>query len=151
MSMSDQKPNIFRRRYLIDYKLQLSLVLYFLAIAVAVAIGTYFILSEALDGYIDEVRAGLPGLNQETFAIALEDFKINILRDFIIASLAGLVGVLVGGILVSHRISGPLYHMEKSLRTFVETGKFEEIQFRKHDYAKNLAELYNKAMKKAAN
>jgi hypothetical protein len=145
---TDTSKKFYRSHFLINSKLQLSLVLYFVAIGLAVAIGSYILLYRGFQGYIDEVASGLPGIDKNAVTEVLKDLRSNLLRDFAVSSVSGLVGVFLGGILVSHRIAGPLYRIEQAMKGFVNEGNDSEVHLRKHDYAKSLADLYNQMVKK---
>ncbi len=56
---------------------------------------------------------------------------------------------LVGaGIILSHRIAGPLYRLEKHLEGLGEGKKLTALKFRKNDYFQDLAQSYNQHMEK---
>jgi hypothetical protein len=137
-----------RTNYLINSRMQLAIVLYFLTIGIAVAVGSYFLLSRGFQGYIDQISAGLPGISKENFPEVLGDLRSSLMKDFLVSSISGLVGVLLGGILISHRIAGPLYRLETAMKSYLKSGDRSEVHLRKHDYGSELAALYNQVIKK---
>ena len=67
-------------------------------------------------------------------------------NDIIIFSVMILMIIIVCylGMMVSNRIVGPIFRLVKHMEDSEATGKFEEIQFRKNDYFKEIAISYNK-------
>ncbi len=73
-------------------------------------------------------------------------------KSLISAVTIGVFGIfsvyIAVGLLLSNRIAGPLYRIENTLKTFVETGEFKEIKLRKGDLFSDLADFLNQTMKK---
>jgi len=139
-----------RRRFLINYKLQLSIVSYFLFLGIAVAVGNYYLVSRAFEGYLYEFRAGLAGFTVQDIPLALDDLQKNIINDLWLASVLGMVGIFLGGILVSHRIAGPMYNLSGAMKAFLKTGELKLVRLRKHDFGHEIADLYNQVLEKKA-
>jgi len=141
----------FRRRFLVEPKFQFTLVLYFLLIGVPVAVGNYYLMRQAFQGYIDQVAAGMSGVNPEIVPGMFADLRKTLLSYFVVGSVSGLIAFAVGGILVSHRIAGPLYQLEEAMKEYLETGVVKTVRFRKHDFAERVASLYNQVIAKKNN
>ena len=148
--MSESNKKFSRSHYLINSKLQLSLVFYFMMIGVAVGVGGYWQLSCAIQGAITGINEGIPGIDVQSLPLLLESLKIDLLRQQAISSIAGLVTIFLGGILISHRIAGPLYRIESAMKAYLEKGDQSEVHLRKNDFAGSLAVLYNQLIKKAS-
>jgi hypothetical protein len=69
-----------------------------------------------------------------------------------IAIVVGLV-LIVGGLLISHRIAGPVYRMQKELNQMsgMMPVELKEIHFRKGDFFPELAEAFNRLVKNLKN
>jgi len=52
------------------------------------------------------------------------------------------------GVYYLHRIAGPIYRIEKTVREMAEGKKVEPIRLRKKDFFKSLAEAVNKLIEK---
>jgi len=69
-----------------------------------------------------------------------------------IHSLQAMIGLLciasvlyfgLGGLIVSHRLAGPIYQIKKNLLEFKKNQKFKRIVLRDKDYFKDLADVIN--------
>jgi methyl-accepting chemotaxis protein len=75
--------------------------------------------------------------------------KNDLTMIVLLASIALAVGIFVWGIVVSHSISGPLYHLKKYMdEANSETVKTRPLNFRKDDFFQELPESFNKFVKK---
>lgn len=148
--MSESNKKFSRSHYLINSKLQLTLVFYFMMIGLAVGIGSYWQLARAIQGSIKGINEGIPGIDVQSLPLLLESLQGDLLRQQAISSLAGLMAIFLGGILISHRIAGPLYRIESAMKAYVEKGDQSEVHLRKNDFASSLAALYNQLIKKAS-
>ncbi len=54
--------------------------------------------------------------------------------------------MLLGALIVSHRLAGPLYRLTMHLRDVANGGGFRELKFRKGDYLQEVVGDYNNAM-----
>lgn len=81
-------------------------------------------------------QMALFALNAISFGIA----TVLILNLFVIA----VFGYFF--LAFSNRIAGPVFHIQKALRNFKESGQFDPIQLRESDLLKSLAEDINEAL-----
>jgi hypothetical protein len=69
-------------------------------------------------------------------------------------AIACFVGVLVisvvFGLVLSHRIAGPMFRLRKHLETVAQTGVHEPVQFREDDFFKEIPKAYNLQFKKGS-
>ena len=65
-----------------------------------------------------------------------------IFRGILFLSLAALI-IIVIAIVISHRVAGPIFSMERTIDRIVQGEKVEFIRLRKHDELKGLAEKIN--------
>ncbi|MDD3726356.1 MAG: hypothetical protein PHI44_04100 [Candidatus Ratteibacteria bacterium] len=137
---------IRRRKYLINKPLQFiysGIMIYLLLIGIiVVGAGRYYLTFNTI---LDELEA------QGGFVQAYEMVKsINflILRRIGIMLIVVLVFAFCLGVLYLHRIAGPIYRIERTIREMVEGKKVEPIRLRKKDFFKSLAEAINKLIEK---
>lgn len=72
----------------------------------------------------------------------------QIQMNWIFALTATLVAVAISiwGLLMSHRVSGPLYRLKIHLEKMTASGNLSPVKFRDKDYFPELAESFNKFM-----
>ncbi len=133
-----------RKNYFINKPLQLAfsgLAIWILLLGVILAAtATYFI---TMNTIVDKMTQIDP-----KFGIAAYEL-VRQINQFLGKRLIIMVGILIvlGGILeiiYLHRIAGPVYRIEKTLRLFLEGKPFEPIRLREKDFFKGLAEAINK-------
>ena len=84
--------------------------------------------------YLAQLREQFASLNQITLISAVVTTAI----------------LLMGGLILSHRIVGPLMRFKSDLEKIGESGQLHPITFREKDYFKDLAETFNREMAKYA-
>src|SRR5678815_940932 len=65
-------------------------------------------------------------------------------RLIVIGSLVTLIGVLLIGLLETHRTAGPLYNLTRALERFPIDGVRTRLKFRKDDHFPELEQAFNK-------
>ncbi len=124
----------FRKRKLINTGVQLRLTLWFVG-ATAVAMLLLFVVFSA------EIRNMSPYFGDERAAQLL---TATFMRTFLAALGLGLSITLITGVLVTHRICGPLYRFTQFLGA-VEKGEHPgECKIRKNDELHDMCELLNR-------
>lgn len=66
---------------------------------------------------------------------------------FLISAFIMALVLSIYGLFISHRVAGPIYHLEKDLEALAKGEPFKELKFRKGDYFHSLAEKHNRAAK----
>ena len=132
--MSESKPKerrSFRRlSYLVDNRMQLTMAFYMLAVLVGVA-GLYLAALFLLPGQgtIEQLNA------QETREVML---RANLIYFVLAACILFTVIILV-----SHRVAGPAFVVERALKG-INTGNLDQrLSLRKRDYLKTMAAEVN--------
>ena len=134
--MNASEPRRHRTRYLVNRKLQLGVTLRLLAVLALFALFMLFeswmVLWPALSAHIPE--PDMPEfLRQIGFRLALFGIPVA----FVIAAM---------GIVLTHRIAGPLLRIERTLDDLLERGEAHPIQLRKHDELKSLCLRVNRVI-----
>lgn len=137
---------IRRRRYLINKPVQFiyaGIMIYLLLIGIVVAgVGTYYLTFNAILDELDKQG----GLAQAYHLV--QSINLLILKRVGIMLVLVLVFAFITGVLYLHRIAGPIYRIEKTIRDMAEGKKVEPIRLRKKDFFKSLAEALNKLIEK---
>jgi nitrogen fixation/metabolism regulation signal transduction histidine kinase len=62
--------------------------------------------------------------------------------------LGGTLFVVLTGMYLQHRISGPVYRIKRHMRAIVDGGPVEQISFRDDDQQRELAEVFNQLIQR---
>ncbi len=87
------------------------------------------------------LKIGLP--KNHIFFTFLESQYIDMLWLIFIASFISFCLIVVFGVLISHKIAGPLYRLSQDLISMSEGEGAREILFRKGDYFQELKQAVN--------
>ena len=135
-----------RKKLIIYPEFQYKFIGYFLS-AIFIScfllyVGQFYLIKEL---YHEGVSLNLP-LDHEYFKILSyheekfkEIFFTTVVVFFIFFSIFGLI--------LSHRIAGPLVKLNKAIKKVIEGEDPKEIQFRKNDFFKEVADNYNESIK----
>lgn len=140
MSKTAERPR--RRQYLINPSFQLSFLGYMLgltgaSIAIFYAANRYFFWRFQSLGETLQLPAGHPYFQ----FLAKQASTMNVI--FLITALVVLAVLLTWGLMLSHRIAGPIYRICKDLKAAKETGDLKPIQMREKDYFQELGTALN--------
>jgi hypothetical protein len=129
---------------LINPKFQWTLIGYAALVAMLVLVAVYGLFSFGFHEFVQiGTQAGLP--SDHVYFQFIEMQETTFLR--VIAAIAVIVAIIliVGGMIISHKIAGPIYRMQKEFNRMKEAQPVElhPIQFRKGDYFPELAESFN--------
>lgn len=133
-----------RKRYLINKPMQFTyagITIWLLLIAtILVGTITYFIILNTILTQIEAEKKLI-----DAYGIVK---SINLLLGKRIGILMGLIVIftLVLEILFLHRVAGPLYRIEKTLKDLADGKEVNKIKLRKKDFFKSLAETTNKVI-----
>jgi hypothetical protein len=130
---------------LINPRFQWHIIGYAAAVSALVIISIYGLLSFGFHEFVRVgLEAGLPADHEYFQFIKMQEGTF----DRIIIAIALVTGTILflGGLVISHRIAGPILRMQKELnRASTEIPfQLQSIKFRKGDYFPELAESFNK-------
>ena len=131
-----------RTKYLINPSFQITFIIYFLIIGVIALMifyssNLYFFKTLASEG----IQLELPSDHVYFELLASQKHLMN--KIFMITSAIFFILISLLGIFISNRIAGPIYKMTKTLNSFQGVDDLREIQFRKRDFFKELADSFN--------
>ncbi len=132
-----------RGSFLINPRFQLRMLAYAVGMAVLVVGGIYAAHFLFFHRFIQlGLTLGLP--DDHVFFGFLRQQQRTMNYFFAGISILTLAVLLVGGLLLSHRIAGPLYRLRRHLEQISEGEPVREVKFRTHDYFQELAEAFNR-------
>ena len=148
--MKSGKKRNRRRNILSNPAAQLRIVLFFALLAGLYAATNYYIAMKALNTLAGEILA-LPLSNELRYDVGVLLSNQSEILNLQLALFTFLIIFMLslGGILLSHRIGGPVYRIREYLKGRVD-GSVEPhpIHFRKGDFFHDLADAFNKYQEK---
>ena len=67
---------------------------------------------------------------------------------FLVTGIVCFLILIIAGLYISHRVAGPLYRLHKHMNDVADGKTTNEVKFRNKDYFPELAEAYNKQLKR---
>jgi methyl-accepting chemotaxis protein len=132
-------PRRYVRNYLLDTSLQLRLASYLLGVAVALAIGLGWLLWSAYRETSRVIALGEPDLGDSIAqALATEDRWRMFLVAVALAAM--LIVLLLGSVVITHRIAGPAFVIGRTCRLVAEGTLARPRPLRDHDLLQDLAD-----------
>lgn len=139
--MINQRPSIFRRKYIVDRKLQSRVAFTMVLEVLFLTISCTWIMI-----YITDYYQGF--IDYYITDSADKQNALNIISKPIYYFLGGgvaLCSIIFGamGILISHKIAGPLYRVKEQIKKIIAGNYKAKIKFRKGDLLHDIANLFN--------
>jgi len=148
--MKTEKNRNRRRNILSNPKVQLRIVLFFALLASLYAATNYYIAMKALNSLAGDVLA-LPLSNAQRYDIGVMLTNQSEVLNLQLALFTFLIIFMIclGGVLLSHRIGGPIYRIREHLNALAD-GRVQpqRIHFRKGDFFHDLADAFNRYQEK---
>jgi len=135
-----------RKRLLIHPRFQLTFLVYMFLFSLII---TSVMLTSAYYYYQSSIAEGLAfGFDKSNiFFDYLREQYMDLNKVVLGAASVSSLVLLFGGLYLSHRIVGPLMRFKSELIKIGQTGELREVEFRKGDYFKDLADTFNREMK----
>lgn len=130
-----------RRIFLINPEFQLRFSIFLVILVVTSSIFLPITIDEIYGQFIQILGATSP--KESPIMQQLEAQKDSLLFVSIIMILVLSVMVFIGGIILSHRIAGPMYKLKKYLTTYRGGQRDDKLFFRQRDYFKEVADELN--------
>ena len=142
-----KKSKLWRAKYIINPRFQFfmigfALIQSFLAIGILYALNVYFFHRFNSMG----VASGIP--SNHIYFQFLNEQQLFFGQAILVVS--AVLGALIVGsvVVVSHRIAGPIYRMNKHIEEIAKGESPKEINFRKSDFFPEISEVFNKMVLK---
>jgi nitrogen fixation/metabolism regulation signal transduction histidine kinase len=133
------RPPIWRRKYLI-YRFQLEITAYVLSFSLILLLFMYVSIIKSVNLTLNQMSALSPKC-APILNLGADNIQ-NILKVvFFSYGIPAFVLSLVGGILISHRVAGPIFRLKKVLAQISNGEAPSSIQMRKNDYLRELIPL----------
>lgn len=134
-----EKPKLFRRKYLIDRKFQLSL-LGLLTLPAFMSWGVFYAGYRLVINPMFTQALGIDAnTNREIQALQIQ-LKTNFDTYFLWSLAISLFFVTVLGVVITNRLAGPIYRLKRYLMGLEPGGP---LRFRKDDFLSDLPDLLN--------
>ena len=131
-----------RKNYLINPTFQLTIVGVFIGISIIVNLIYFFSMNISFEEFFSlGKQLGLPKESQ--FFKFITHQKDKFTNIFLVTSLLSSVVLIIFGILLSHKIAGPVYRITEDLKEMIKNKKTKEVHFRKGDFFIELTETFN--------
>lgn len=134
-----------RRKYIVNPRLQLALVIG--ANALAIISATVMItLALATKTHLENYVGGLNMAPSPQALAVIADRDAEFDRIVVAAILIQLILFNLAAVFMSHRIAGPIHRLTKHLEAVGEGGNPVDLKFRKDDFYSEVAVAVNKVM-----
>ena len=135
-----------RKVLLINKKFQLSIILWFIALSTILISFYYFANFYFFQTLIKEAQAaGLP--SGHVYFTHLADQKSYMNQIFLLTSIVTFITIALGGLVLSHKVAGPLYRLTQHLKGS-SPENIKPVQFRKGDYFPEVQDAFNEFIKR---
>lgn len=140
------RPSWYKRKYLVDPKIQLQVVVLLGGIAIICAAGIcYIAYSKMLQlGVLFNGAIVPPALVPQAFA----SIAAALINQLIIVVLVMIAVFMVVGVYLTHKLTGPIFKLQNELKKHLSGQQINPIYFRKGDAFKELPDLINKIIQK---
>lgn len=130
--MADRPKTNKRDLLLINYRVQIAVLLYSVFLALVVTVFNYVL------NYLSNLDL-ISSVPQSTIALA-------------VALFAALFFVVVAwmGLLLTNRIAGPIHHLQMHMQNAVDGKPVGELSFRNHDFFKEVLIPYNEMVRRVS-
>ncbi len=134
-----------RKNFLINPRFQLSFLAYTLVVSILTI--AFFWASDYFFFYkFKQLGQGLGLPSNHVFFQFLNEQHATKNTYYAIAALVSLTFLSIWGLLLSHRVAGPLYRLRKHLHSVAQGDTLSDVRFRKGDFFQEVADAYNLQM-----
>lgn len=129
--------DIFRKRYLVDKKFQVGITSYFLSYYFIVLIALYMFVRFSVNASVEDMK-DLDPLNFSTLDLFMEHI-ISVL-NYVFILFAGIGGLFafLGGIVISNKVSGPLFRVHSIMQQMISREYKGHFKVREKDFCTEL-------------
>ncbi len=135
-----------RRQFLINPKLQLTIIGFNCVLAVLAIIIFYFLNVNLFNEFVrpkDAEFVSDPFIQQ---MVAEATSKLRMM--FALTAAAVMCTMITGGLILSNRVAGPIYRLQKHINELISGKATGDVHFRDKDFFPELAESFNKLIAK---
>ncbi len=135
------------KNYLINPSYQLKYILYNSLLGfILTCLYAYVFYVHINENY--SILIDLSDMTTETRELLYRELK-NIITILIISSVAFLCAAAIVGVVISHKVAGPMFKLESTMREMIENKDFKRrVKFRPGDEFQSIANTFNKLLDK---
>lgn len=143
--MAEPRKRFRRRQILSNPREQLKIVATFVVLAVLYTATNYFVAKGTLWSLSSDIlQLPLSAANQADVNVIVEQQSLTLDMQLGLFTLLVVAMLSLAGLLMSHRLAGPIYQLKTYLRLMAHGEvKPRHIRFRKQDFFNDLAERFN--------
>ncbi len=131
-----------RRVWFINPRFQFKLIGYFSFVMLINFLLVKLFALMAFDSFYKMCKEA--GLDPEGKIVQFINMQQGLLEDYISASFFfTLLFTIIGGYVISHRVAGPIWRINKVVKDSIKSGDFKTVHIRKNDYFHDLKETIN--------
>jgi magnesium-transporting ATPase (P-type) len=148
--MEDKKMSAADRSFkqiLIDPKFQWSIIAYSTTLAIILQATLFVALRLFFSKYNEEGKT-IHLAPDHPFFVFIQDQQTYMNYVFAVVCIIFLILNVIFGLIISHRVAGPLYRLKKYFREYHEQNEFTELTFRKKDFFQDVPAIINESLKK---
>ena len=136
-----------RKQFLILPKLQLSLI--FASVLVFLFSSMiYFAALNFVFMKLHQIGTNMDINTNSVYFTEIKELENLSTKIYGFTVLFGLIATYFGGLRLSHKIAGPIYYLNKQIRSICSNESTDGVHFRKGDFLIELQESFNLLMKK---
>jgi methyl-accepting chemotaxis protein len=140
-----QGPRYKRRNYLINPEFQLTVMAFFVGLAMVTIAIFYWSATMVFDNFAQTVqKLALPPDHSLVLFLADNQHAMNMI--FLTTSVLLFIFLLLGGLILSHHIAGPIHRLKSHMQRVASGENFGDLNFRKKDFFQDVVPEYNKLL-----
>lgn len=129
--------DIFRRRYLVDQKFQVGITAYFLSFYFIVLIALYMFIRFSVNASVEDMK-DIDPLNFSALDLFMEQISYVLNYSFILFAGIGGLFAFMGGIVISNKVSGPLFRVHSIMQQMISRQYKGHFKVREKDFCSEL-------------
>lgn len=145
--MTENKQKYRRKQYLINPEFQITVIGFFVGLAV-VTIGVFFWSIHLVLSNFEETLKSLSLPEGHTLLLFVSENRKAMNIIFGTTSILLFIFLVVGGLILSHHIAGPIYRLKKHIQLVNSGESFGDLNFRKKDFFQDILPDYNTMLAK---
>jgi len=132
-----------RKVYFINPRFQAIVIIFFTSLGLLTSLLYYLANRMVFNRFVAEgVQLNLP--KDHAFFVFIAEQRSTFEVFFFSSSIFCLALFVIGGLLISHKIAGPLYRLKKELTVMEQNKKAHHLNFRDNDFFQEIPEQFNK-------
>ena len=134
-----------RRNFFSQPRTQLRIILFFVLLALVFSLLNSYINTYAFGRFgLGVLSLDLPTAARRDVTVLYEQHRETLILQLVVFTVLSVGMLVLAGVLLSHRIGGPIYHLKKYLKDVVSDRQAARaVRFRQDDFFIDLADAFN--------